>query len=661
MKYLRTIVCLSMCLIWGCRSSLADSPDVIQPLHIAGENFVDAQGVPVHLWGVNIVAFYPSHELADKVAANLADRQINLVRPHHMLRPSSGWNPNSHIDALSLYKDNSRDPDPQAWDRFDYFNAALRKHGIYLMFAGWWTRYYQPGDVDILQTNDEDRKAWMDAVDELNGWNWRKAFDPRKMLAVIDDRAAALNEEFIRHLLTHVNPYTHLSYADDPQVLTFELLNECSSEYIILCGNRFPEYFQNKLEKKWRDYTKEAGIDPGDLYHPTGKAVEVRAKFLRQLDADYLRRMKTVIRETGSKVAIEFSNLWEGENAQANYAAHNDFIEDHIYADPMVADSKTDFIYKLSKAQIAGKPFIVGELNQSENGRLMKTESPVRTTMPLAAAAYGALQNWSGIMFFAWSHGDQAVGSDGWATSESRDVNLGNMVADGMLLDQLRTCGMIFRRGLLDRSTKPITIHVDEPYWTNNYHTLMQGKYVLRPGWQDVHEVRKTYGPAPADQAGAPWLAQEPNNPLVADTQQIIKDVDRKQLTIIAPQVEAFSGWMDDNAPVGLKHLRIAGEGFATVVVVADDHTPLSGSKHLVISRTHIDKDNAEIEGPVIRLQSMQSPNTDQQWICTITRPRDAHNTTYPIIPSAGTLTLPAGNWHECELLLKPKALEAKP
>lgn len=618
----------------------------------SGENFVDASGHPVRFWGVNLVALYPEHATADALAANLAALGVNLARPHHNLRPSLDWNPGMLSGSLLKYRDNSREFDPSALDRFDYLNAALRKNKIYLALSVNWTRRYRAGDVAILPGDEKDAEAWKAALAELSGWDWKKAFDVYKMLPAVDERAALLNEEFIRNFLAHVNPYTGQAYATDPQVLTFEVMNEASTEYAIICGNRFPAYWQAKLEEKWAAFAREAGIEPGDLYKPaTPQAKEVRAKFLRQLDEDYVKRITKVIREAGCKAPVAFSNLWRGDNYAQMNAATAGFIEDHMYMDPMVAGSVDDGFYKLSRSALVNKPFFVGEFNQAEGAENIAKQSPERTMLPVAAAAYASLQNWTGIVWFAWIHGDKLLGPDGKAKTETRHSELGGMISDGMMIDHLRTTGMIFRRGLVAQSTEPFTVWVDDPVAVGDYNGLMRGKYSYKPGWQNIHGVRKAFGSVPAEQATAPWMAQSPASPLVSDTKQIVKDVARRQLTIAAPQAEAFSGYLDNQPPAGLKHLVVEGDPFATVVLVAEDGRNFEESSSLVLSRTGLASDKTETKGPLVRVQGLKKPAENEAWYLVPTRPRaEAQKLD---LRADGGLELPPGDWRESELHLR--------
>ncbi len=658
-------VCLGALLTRSLGVDASSSPG-LPPLTVHGEDFVDAAGHPVRFWGVNVVALYPDHKTADAMAANLASLQINLVRPHHILRLSQDWNPTMVSGCLLTYKKDSRQFDPDALDRFDYLNSAYRKNGIYLAFSAHWSRTFKPGDVEILPSTDaKDHDAWMAAMTELNGWDWKKVGDCYKNLPVFDERCALLMEEFNKKLLTHVNPYTGVAYAADPQVLTYEVVNESSLEYSIICNNRFPDYFQAELEAKWSAFATAAGIVPGDLYKPAdAKAKDVRAQFLRKMDQDYFARMKAVIRGTGCKASITFSNLWRGDNAAQMEAENADHVEGHQYMDPLVVGAMDDGFSLLTKNALAGKPYFIGELNEAEGDAKIARQGSMRTMLPLAVSAYGSLQNWTGVVWFAWTHGGKTLGADGWSTDETRSASLGTMLNDGMMIDHLRTTGLIFRHGLVAKSSTPVTIMVDDPVAVGDYGGLMRGKYNYLSGWQDVSSMRKAFGPVPAGQATAPWMKQPPANPVVSDTGQIIKDIARKQLTVTAPAAEAFSGFIDDKPMAGPKHLVLEGgeKGFATVVMVAADDQELDKSSHLIISRTGLDVSNTDSALPVVHLVGLKPAGSDEHWDLMLTRPRAeaamikayAGQDYLRLNPAAdGSITLPRADWHECELYLR--------
>jgi hypothetical protein len=431
-------------------------------------------------------------------------------------------------------------------------------------------------------------------------------------------------------------------------------LNEASTEYALICGNKFPDYWQKKLVAKWEEFAKQNHVEPGDLYKPkTADQKRVRAAFFQKLDEDYFHRMEKVVRDTGCQASIIFSNLWHGDHPsewQSKLAGH---VEDHLYCDPAVVNSAADGFYMKSQTLLSNKPYIIGELNISEDAGKMAARGPYRTMLPLATAAYGDFNDWSGVIWFAWIHGGRTLGADGWSTHENREVSVGDMIGDAMVTDHLRTTGMIFRRGLVAPSSSPVTWYVDDPVWAADYNALMRGKSSFKAGWHEIHAIRKAYGAVPAEQAKAPWMTQDPGEVLTSDTGEIQKDMKRKQLTVAAPRAEAFSGFVDSEAPHGLKHLQIGASAgdFATVVAVVDQGADWAHATKLVISRTCVNAEKKEVDGPVVKLTGLDAAHG---WQVRITRPGAAggHGAGQwqPVnATAAGEITLPA-DWYECEL-----------
>ncbi len=633
----------------------------IEPLTIQGQNFVTTNGTPVRFWGVNLVSLYPTHGESVNLASNLDALGVNLVRLHHDLRNSTDWNTVSGIGALASYVSNSRDPNTNAWERFDYLNAQLRNHNIYLTLSLHGTRRFQPGDVDILTTNPGDRTNWMNAITALNSQN---APDLIKLLPVMDERAARLMIEFATNLVTHVNPYTGLAYGSDPQVLYIETLNECSAEYTIVAGNQFPagSYFDTLLQSNWNAYCTAHGIAFTNIYSGgTTTQRLARGDFLRGLDLAFYDRIKTAVRATGCQKPMEFSNLWRGEAFQKMSAGTNDVIEDHQYQYPRLTGSFDDLFRYTTWSCVTGKPYFVGELNQSLSDTQIATNAPYRTMLELASGAYGSFNDWSGVIWFAWEHGDRMLGYDGWSLMEERtphvpDDMIGEIHSDGMMLDHFRTAGLMFRQGYVAKSTSNIVLFVDDPLGATSYPSLIAPKYDIRPGWQDIHAIRRAFGPVPAGQSTAPFMTTTPGNPLVSNTGQIRKDTTRGQLTVAAPKAEGFSGTIDGAAPAGLACLQPGGTvgGSATLILVSNDGNDLTNSADLLLSQTYLDPNNQELTNATTVINQLTVPSAGMAWFIQRTRPRGQTGYQQLSMTTPGQLVLPSDPWHECELRLAP-------
>ncbi len=187
-------------------------------------------GRDVRIWGVNLCfgANFPTHEDAPYVAQRLAAAGVNSVRCHHL--DTSRW-PRGIWNA----KD-GKTIEPEALDRLDYLINELAQRGILVnlnLHVGRAHSQYlglPPGNTDY---------------DKITG-----IFTP----ALIDAQ-----KQYARDLLTHINPYRGVRYADDPAVAFIEITNEDS---FFMWGaeeklRTLPKYYAGILEGRFNAWLRQ--------------------------------------------------------------------------------------------------------------------------------------------------------------------------------------------------------------------------------------------------------------------------------------------------------------------------------------------------------------------------------------------------------------------
>ena len=193
----------------------------------------------IRFFGTNLVAggAFPLKEKAAFIAARLRKMGFNLVRFHHMDNP---WSQQS----LFEWGQDTRHLNPVTLDRLDFLLAKLKENGIYANI-----------NLHVSRT-----VTTMDGVPDADSIpNFGKGvfyFDPHLI---------ALQKEFARQLLRHVNPYTGLALADDPVVAMVEITNE-NSLYRMWRENKLKHFSEGgdltirhtfMLDDLWQDYLLE--------------------------------------------------------------------------------------------------------------------------------------------------------------------------------------------------------------------------------------------------------------------------------------------------------------------------------------------------------------------------------------------------------------------
>ncbi len=184
----------------------------------------------IRFLGVNVcfAGCFPEKAQAEKIAARMAKFGINCVRFHHMDMQTF---PRGIRDPKA---EDTRTLSPEALDRLDYFIAQLKRRGIYVNLNLLVSRPFNAAD------------GLPEAIEDID---WKD----RHVVGFFDDRMIELQKEYARKLLTHRNPYTKLTYAEDPCVAFVEINNENGLLHGHLGGklDRMPKVFRDALQAEW--------------------------------------------------------------------------------------------------------------------------------------------------------------------------------------------------------------------------------------------------------------------------------------------------------------------------------------------------------------------------------------------------------------------------
>jgi hypothetical protein len=158
-------------------------------------------GKRYRVWGVNICfgAAFPAHADAERAAERLAQAGVNSVRLHHMdchPFPNGIWEPKGEMDLSA-----------EALDRLDYFIDQLARRGVCV-------------NVNLHVSRTHSQHLGLPREGEMPDYD--------KVIGIFTPRLVEAQRKYARDLLTHVNAYRKVRYADDPAVAFVEITNEDS-------------------------------------------------------------------------------------------------------------------------------------------------------------------------------------------------------------------------------------------------------------------------------------------------------------------------------------------------------------------------------------------------------------------------------------------------
>ena len=377
---------------------------------------------------------------------------INVTNENTNLRASvSPCEKTNPVDPVNPVKDNfapsvsPREDTPIS--RLDALIAACREKGVYVT-------------TDLYVSR---KVTWRDIGEDRDG----NAGD-FKVLIHFHEGAMSNYLAFARSFLGHVNPHTGVRYADDPTLAWLSLVNEGN------LGNWDIRPFrthESLVLPKWRAWLAERRaenpeyakvpdtlpeavleIPKDDRVVAFDEAVKSNTgtfsakahviafqQFLASLEADFLRRMRTFLRdEMGCKALVTNMNGWRFTAPEQPVRASFDYVDDHFYyAHPAFLGPSwslpariTDIFptnirkydefgvpYNVTR-RLFGRPFTVSEYNYCPPWS-------ERASCAFLLGATAALQDWSALWRFCWTCSDK-----GAVDSSKKSLNHFDMAGD---------------------------------------------------------------------------------------------------------------------------------------------------------------------------------------------------------------------------------------
>lgn len=470
-------------------------------------HFYFEDGKRARFFGFNIPArgSLPDHETAEKVSARLATLGVNCVRMCAVDVTCGTWG--FSVDAkhplidypaferprpgagLPKIHGTSRELNPAGLERLDHWVYCLKQKGIYVHVDLLVSRAFLPDD----------------------GLDYDEPLFMVKCSSHFNRRLIELQKEYARKLLTHVNPYTGLALKDDPCVMCVQIANEDSVFFDAAEGRGGPGVahyreelkglFNTFLLKKYgsrdemaRAWTGNGNRGPGEDEDPAKGTVECAAigdyqqpqvpggeagryadwfEFGIGVNRAYYDEMIAFVKGLGVRVPVVTSCLLGGAADVYSHSA-GDFMENNTYfnhpaprrgrngmyipnmreyisTDPLTQtrpgmEPRGNLTVQASLAVLRGKPFVLSEWN--EYG-----EEPFHSSCPLMTTAYACLNDWDGLIPYAYHISDTL---DRQPEDEIRDIM--SVYNDPSMMLQVGVMSRMFLDGLVAPSKASVDV-----------------------------------------------------------------------------------------------------------------------------------------------------------------------------------------------------------
>jgi len=253
---------------------------------------------------------------------------------------------------------------------------------------------------------------------------------------------------------------------------------------------------------------------------------------------------------------------------------------------PMVADPLHSTPVQLSRSAVAGKPYIVSEVNHPFPNEWAAEGVPI-------LAAYAALEDWDGIFWYTLGHDDVLA-------EKPRMMGHFDFITEPIKMTQLAAGALVFLRGDVQAARKTVTRTYSHEQVLDGLRLEGKERPYFTPGFPLALPL--VHGSRIASLDGPPTAAFEPvggGDPIRSDTGELAwyATPEKKGLmTVKTLRTEALIGFCgsggvdkaggkDKAGAADLAHLAAAVEPeFCAITLSALDEKPIAAAERLLLT-----------------------------------------------------------------------------
>ena len=527
--------------------------------------FRDAPEKRLRLYGTNLCfsANFLDREMIEQLVSDFVKSGYNTVRIHH-----------HDTDLLDPEAEDSLTFDPVKLDKLDYLFYRMKEAGLYITTDFYTNRIFKPGDN----------------IPECKFYNQRQM----KVLLPLSRAAMENWKEFVRRWMSHRNPYTGMTWGEDPAFYCVNLVNE---ETLISNWTSYPQS-TNLYKEKFRQYLELHGLDPATPAHNSNP---VFFRFLNELQQKVLEeQIHFVKNELKLKILVTSLN-YVNHLSLALLRQQFDVVDLHSYFDHPRFKGKwgclpyyyhqNSAIAKMAQVprdimpcRIFGKPFIISEFNYCSPNVYRAEGGPL-------IGAYAALQNWDALYRFCWNSNkkffDKPIGLTRFDAVDDPLAQLSDRIAVAMFRrGDVRTAeakfGYVVKQNAIDEmeNVTPVSFR--------NLGLIAQIGSIppnVKPNLS-VKRLEREQASNP-DMLDNPAVAEEwrkiiqNGKSAISSTGEIRLDASRKQFTVTTALTESITL---ESGTLAAGILRVSNaDSFQTVAAISLDGNPLGKSSSILI------------------------------------------------------------------------------